>query len=109
MEIFFTDFDGIFQVSLVNQFMYIVAGPQHIFKDTSILNKMNIIIQPERYEMYVNLDCKSELFPDVFFLRFQPSSLAGLIQLMPILIVIFLSVFSSLFVSDPLYSLQATT
>lgn len=39
----------------------------------------------------------------------EPSSLAGLIQLMPILIVIFLSVFSSLFVSDPLYSLQATT
>jgi len=39
----------------------------------------------------------------------EPSSLAGLIQLMPILIVLILSVFSSLFVSDPLYSLQATT
>jgi DnaJ family protein B protein 12 len=39
----------------------------------------------------------------------EPSSLAGIIQLMPILIVIFLSVFSSIFVSDPLYSLQATT
>jgi len=39
----------------------------------------------------------------------EPSSLAGFIQLMPILIVIFLSVFSSIFVSDPLYSLQATT
>lgn len=39
----------------------------------------------------------------------EPSGFAALIQLMPILIVIFLSVVSSLLVSDPLYSLQATT
>jgi len=39
----------------------------------------------------------------------EPSGFAALIQLMPILIVIFLSVISSLLVSDPHYSLQATT
>ena len=44
-----------------------------------------------------------------FFKNFQPSGFAALIQLMPILIVIFLSVISSLLVSDPHYSLQATT
>ena len=43
------------------------------------------------------------------FIYLQPSGFAALIQLMPILIVIFLSVVSSLLVSDPLYSLQATT
>lgn len=37
------------------------------------------------------------------------SNYAALIQLAPILLIIFLSFFSSLLVSDPVYSLQATT
>jgi len=36
----------------------------------------------------------------------EANNYAALIQLMPILIIIFMSVFSSFFVSDPLYSLQ---
>jgi hypothetical protein len=40
---------------------------------------------------------------------FQASNYAALIQLAPILLIIFLSFFSSLLVSDPIYSLQATT
>ena len=38
----------------------------------------------------------------------QGNNFAALIQLMPILIIIFMSVFSSFLVSDPLYNLQPT-
>ena len=42
----------------------------------------------------------------ILFFSLQASSYAAFIQLMPILIIIFMSVFSSFLVSDPLYSLQ---
>jgi hypothetical protein len=36
----------------------------------------------------------------------QQNGFAALVQLMPILLILFLSLFSSFFASDPLYSLQ---
>ena len=38
----------------------------------------------------------------------QQNSFAAIVQLMPILLILFLSLFSSFFASDPLYSLQNT-
>ena len=41
-------------------------------------------------------------------ISFQQNSFAAIVQLMPILLILFLSLFSSFFASDPLSSLQQT-
>jgi hypothetical protein len=78
-------------------------GPSH-----SILNNLrsrpfftNVIIRSLKYWILI--------YVPLFLFSLQASNYAALIQLAPILLIIFLSFFSSLLVSDPIYSLQATT
>lgn len=105
-SVFFPISSHLSQSGFPGQTVYVRRDATGRYRQTAHHNRTYHHHNHENREVRRNKTSRTDCYPDLLNLSLQASGYAALIQLMPIIIIIFMSVFSSFLVSDPLYNLQ---